>query len=97
MLGDPASHWIADVASNNIVAVDVGSGEWRTWCLRTPEGQSPGIHDLSFGWKHELLEDANIVAGGGGNRGLTPMVPNQRVSLEDARLMAEWVLSLAPQ
>ena len=26
--------------------------------LRTPDGKNPGIHDLSFGWEHELLTDA---------------------------------------
>ena len=38
-----------------------------------------------------------IVDGGGGNWGVVPMAPNQGVSLEDARIMAEWILSLAPQ
>ena len=37
-----------------------------------------------------------IVLGGGGNWGVVPMVPNQWVSIEDARVMAEWILSLAP-
>jgi streptogramin lyase len=101
LLGSPAELWIADVASNNMIAVDVATGEqtihtvpsevlmsphslhrgqdgslwitplfnsivahldvntgqWKTWRLKTPQGQSPGIHDLSFGWEHELLED----------------------------------------
>jgi len=35
-----------------------------------------------------------IVYGGGGNWGVVPMVPNQWVSIEDARVMAEWILSL---
>ncbi|MBF8269816.1 MAG: cytochrome C [Gammaproteobacteria bacterium] len=33
-----------------------------------------------------------IVHGGGGNWGLVPMVPNQWVSLEEARVMAAWIL-----
>lgn len=37
-----------------------------------------------------------IIRGGGGNWGVVPMVPNQRVSKEEARRMAEWVLGLAP-
>jgi cytochrome c len=37
-----------------------------------------------------------IVRGGGGNWGLVPMVPNQRVSPEEARRMAEWVLAQVP-
>ena len=33
-----------------------------------------------------------IIRGGGGNWGLVPMVPNQRVSEEEARVMAQWIL-----
>jgi cytochrome c len=33
-----------------------------------------------------------IVRGGGGNWGLVPMVPNQWVSLEEARVMATWIM-----
>jgi cytochrome c len=42
----------------------------------------------------ELLA-RKIVHGGGGNWGLVPMVPNQRVTLDDARVMSAWILSLA--
>ena len=38
-----------------------------------------------------------IVHGGGGNWGLVPMVPNQWVTIEEARLMSEWILSLGSQ
>jgi streptogramin lyase/cytochrome c551/c552 len=102
MLGDPRRLWIADVAANRIVAVDIATGrqqdyevptdvlmsphslhkgndgslwvtplfnsvvahldiatgKWRTWTLKTVDGKSPGIHDLSFGHEHELLTDA---------------------------------------
>jgi cytochrome c len=37
-----------------------------------------------------------IINGGAGNWGNIPMVPNERVSLEDARAIARWILSLAP-
>ena len=36
-----------------------------------------------------------IINGGAGNWGNIPMVPNERVSLKDARAIAHWVLSLA--
>lgn len=36
-----------------------------------------------------------IINGGAGNWGTVPMVPNERISLEDARAIARWVLSLA--
>lgn len=37
-----------------------------------------------------------IIYGGAGNWGNIPMVANERVSLEDARAIAQWILSLAP-
>ena len=36
-----------------------------------------------------------IVHGGGGNWGQVPMVPNQWVSIEEARVMSAWILDLA--
>src|SRR5687767_10081870 len=50
--------------------------------------------------RKELMRDAlvsKIIRGGGGNWGLVPMVPNQRVSEDDARVMAEWVLAQTPE
>ena len=38
-----------------------------------------------------------IIHGGAGNWGDIPMIPNERVSLEEARALARWVLSLAPK
>lgn len=35
-----------------------------------------------------------IVHGGGGSWGVVPMVPNQWVSPEEARAMADWILGL---
>lgn len=102
LLGEPRQLWVADVASNRMISVDIAtgrqqdhevpsgvlmsphslhrdaggslwvtplfnsvvafrdmkSGQWQTWRLRTPDGKSPGIHDLSFGHAHELLTDA---------------------------------------
>ena len=37
-----------------------------------------------------------IIVGGGGNWGLVPMVPNEHVTEDEAREMAEWILDLAP-
>jgi len=36
-----------------------------------------------------------IVHGGGGTWGPVPMAPNQWVSIDEATLMAEWILGLA--
>ena len=38
-----------------------------------------------------------IVRGGGGNWGDVPMVPNQLVTIEQARVMAGWILDLQPK
>jgi cytochrome c len=38
-----------------------------------------------------------IIHGGAGNWGDIPMIPNERVSIDDARALARWVLSLAPK
>ncbi len=35
-----------------------------------------------------------IIVGGAGNWGVVPMVPNEHVSLEEARAIARWILNL---
>jgi cytochrome c len=48
--------------------------------------------------RKDLMQDvlaAKIVHGGGGNWGNVPMVPNQRVSLDEAKRMVAWILSLS--
>jgi len=35
-----------------------------------------------------------IINGGAGNWGTVPMVPNERVSMADARAIARWILAL---
>jgi cytochrome c len=37
-----------------------------------------------------------IIHGGAGNWGNIPMIPNERVSLDEARQLARWILSLEP-
>jgi cytochrome c len=37
-----------------------------------------------------------IIHGGGGNWGNIPMIPNERVTLEEARGLVRWILSLNP-
>jgi cytochrome c len=51
------------------------------------------------GMRKDVMTDVlarKIVQGGGGNWGWVPMVPNQGVSLPQARAMAEWILSIKP-
>jgi cytochrome c len=49
--------------------------------------------------KAEMVEvlARKIVLGGGGAWGLVPMVPNEHVTLDQARAMARWILELKPQ
>jgi cytochrome c len=50
--------------------------------------------------RREVMIDVlarKIVRGGGGNWGVVPMVPSQWVSIEDARVMSAWILSLAEE
>jgi cytochrome c len=51
------------------------------------------------GMRKDVMIDVlarKIVQGGGGNWGWVPMVPNQSVSLAQARPMADWILNLKP-
>lgn len=50
------------------------------------------------GRRDQVMEvlSGKIIRGGGGNWGLVPMVPNQRVSEEQALLMMQWILDQAP-
>ena len=38
-----------------------------------------------------------IVLGGGGNWGVVPMVPNEHVTLDEARTIAKWILDRPTQ
>jgi cytochrome c551/c552 len=53
------------------------------------------MHAARKGEMTEVLA-RKIVLGGGGNWGLVPMVPNEWVTIEEARGMAGWILGLAP-
>jgi len=51
------------------------------------------------GARKQVMTDVlagKIIRGGGGSWGLIPMVPNQRVSEEEARVLAAWILEQAP-
>ena len=52
-------------------------------------------HDTRKELMTEVLA-GKIIRGGGGNWGNVPMVPNQRVSHQQAKIMAEWVLQQTP-
>ena len=56
--GQDGSLWVTPLFNSVVAHLDIATGKWRTWELRTPDGKSPGIHDLSFGAGHELLHDA---------------------------------------
>lgn len=43
----------------------------------------------------EVLAE-KIITGGAGNWGVIPMVPNEQVSPNEARIIARWILNLKP-
>lgn len=55
--GQDGSLWITPLFNSIVAHHDVVTGKWRTWQLQTADGKNPGIHDLSFGYEHELLTD----------------------------------------
>ena len=51
-------------------------------------------HAAGEDWQVEALA-VKIIVGGAGNWGQVPMVPNEHVTLDEARAMARWILGLA--
>jgi streptogramin lyase len=56
--GRDGSLWVTPLFNSIVAHLDLNAGEWQTWRLRTADGKNPGIHDLSFGYEHELLTDS---------------------------------------
>jgi streptogramin lyase len=55
--GNDGMLWVTPLFNNTVAKLDPATGTWNTWLLKTPDGGGVGIHDLSFGYKHELLTD----------------------------------------
>lgn len=51
------SLWITPFFPSVIARLDPIEASWRTWPTITNDGVNIGIHDLSFGYRHELLAD----------------------------------------
>lgn len=49
--------WITPLFNSIVARLNPQTGQWQTWKLETEDGRSAGIHDLSFGYEHELLTD----------------------------------------
>jgi streptogramin lyase len=49
--------WITPLFNNTVATLNPDTEAWQTWRLQTAEGRGVGIHDLSFGFDHELLKD----------------------------------------
>jgi len=62
-----------------------------------PPFQAVALRYSAAGPEVEERLARKIINGGAGNWGNIPMVANERVSLEDARAIAHWILSLAPR
>jgi cytochrome c len=62
----------------------------------------PSYEDIArkHGERREIMVKIlaqKIVDGGGRNWGVVPMVPNEQVTMDEARIMAEWILDSTPQ
>jgi streptogramin lyase len=57
--GSDGSLWIAPFFPSVVARLDPLEQSWQTWPTRTRKGETVAIHDLSFGYEHELLDDAN--------------------------------------
>jgi cytochrome c len=55
--GADGSLWVAPFVSSVIARLDVDSGRWQTWPMKTSEGKATGAHDLSLGADHVVLAD----------------------------------------
>lgn len=55
--GSDGSLWITPLFSSVLAHLDSDGKTWHTWPTKTKEGDLVLIHDLSFGYKHELLTD----------------------------------------
>lgn len=53
------SLWITPFFPSVIARLDPAEESWQTWPTLTNDGHAIGIHDLSFGYEHELLADAD--------------------------------------
>ncbi len=42
--GEDGSLWVTPLFNSVVAHLDIATGKWRTWRLRTPDGKSPGIH-----------------------------------------------------
>ena len=55
--GKDRSLWITPFFPTVLTHLDPDKGTWQKWELKTTQGELVGIHDLSFGYQHELLTD----------------------------------------
>jgi streptogramin lyase len=55
--GSDGSLWVTPFFSSVVARFDPAHETWQTWDTTTINGESVGIHDLSFGYEHELLTD----------------------------------------
>jgi len=55
--GSDDSLWVAPFFNSVVAHFDPAGETWQTWSTTTINGESIGIHDLSFGSDHELMTD----------------------------------------
>jgi streptogramin lyase len=55
--GADGAVWVTPLYNGQVSRLDPATEQWRTWRLLNEAGRPIGIHDLSFGYEHELLTD----------------------------------------
>jgi len=55
--GKDGSLWITPLFPSVVARLEPDEMSWQTWPMKTTKGEVVGIHDLSFGYEHELLTD----------------------------------------
>ena len=55
--GSDGSLWIAPFFTSVVARLDPTLETWQTWDTTTIDGEGIGIHDMSFGYEHEVLAD----------------------------------------
>ncbi len=55
--GKDGALWVAPFFNGIAARLDPKSEHWKTWQLDTGRGTAPGVHDLTFGFNHDVLTD----------------------------------------
>lgn len=94
---------VAVLGAAPVVASDIPSLMAQKRCIACHDVTQARIGPpyTAIAVRHRANKDAmievlaqKIILGGGGNWGPVPMVPNEHVTLDEARAMAKWILEI---